>query len=93
LTGTPVDFSALKDVIANRYGIYPNPVNDMLYINNATDIQSVSVYAVNGKLVNTYRNNTEMVLQVNTSLLNQGLYLLKITSVDGRVEMSKFIKK
>ncbi|MFZ4723889.1 MAG: sugar-binding protein [Paludibacter sp.] len=89
----PATPNALKDVNANRYGIYPNPVNDMLFINNATDIQSVSVYAINGKLLNTYRNNTEMVLQVNTSKLNQGLYLLKITSADGSVEMSKFVKK
>ncbi len=92
LAGTPVDFSALKTVIDNKYAIYPNPVKDMLYISNVADVTSIQVYELNGKLLNSYRNTTENLMTINTSTYNKGVYLIKINDSKDNVQMSKFVK-
>jgi hypothetical protein len=56
--------------------IYPNPVSDILYIQNENvDISSIELYDVHGKQLLSI---TDKVNQINVENLNTGIYFLKI---------------
>ena len=91
LMGTPI--SAVSKIAATKFKVYPNPVKDILMIKNASDITLIDVYAINGRLINSYRMNAEENVQINATTFDQGLYLMKITSKDGSLQVTKFIKE
>ncbi len=71
--------------------MYPNPVDDILYIQNQNFIiiKKIEVYNILGKLV---LENKKMVFQLIMSTLDSGLYFVKIESDKGIVT-KKVIKK
>ncbi|HCO67097.1 MAG TPA: hypothetical protein DIT04_04970 [Dysgonomonas sp.] len=66
--------------------IYPNPVTDVLYLNQKAE--SVQMYNTNGRLVKTAKN----VSQIEVSDLSAGLYIVKIT-VNSKTTSHKVMKK
>jgi hypothetical protein len=68
--------------------IYPNPVKDKLLIQGLSDISTVYVYNVLGKLILSEKNKTE----INLENIQTGVYTIKIR--DGSIDIiRKFIKK
>ena len=73
----------------NVITIYPNPANDYisiagLDINNCDDI---SIFDVTGRMIKHCNNETN----INTCNLNNGLYLLRIITKDGKYYNEKFM--
>jgi hypothetical protein len=71
--------------------IYPNPVHDVLFINNQENIKELKIYSSEGKSIDinsiiSHLNDKEAKL--NVSKLTVGTYLLKIGN-----RTQKFIKK
>ena len=62
----------------------PNPANDYVYI-NGIELAEVQVYNTFGQLVKTVRNSNEVSLEG----LPQGVYLLRITGMNGIVYTNK----
>lgn len=54
--------------------IFPNPVDDILFIQGSESAYTFSLYAVTGKLIGTYSNRS----QVDLSELQSGIYLLDV---------------
>lgn len=82
--------ASIDKLFTNQLSIYPNPVKNNLKIeiHNNQIIKKISVYNILGeKIIQTTK------LNVNTNSLTQGLYLVKIESIDNRVAIKKFIKK
>ena len=73
--------AVITDKISS-FNIFPNPSNDILYLNNGNqDIQQVKMYNSLGTLV--YSNdNTHHQYKINISSFSQGLYYLNIHSSD-----------
>lgn len=69
--------------------VYPNPVGDVLYLQNVRSGSLVSVYNVQGLLVDQQRLVDD---RLNVADLRPGVYLLNVSS-DGNSYQSKFIKK
>lgn len=68
--------------------IYPNPVNDLLTIENQESvIKEVYVYDMLGKEINKYHPN-DLKAKLNIHHLNEGIYILKI-----KTEEASFIHK
>lgn len=70
--------------------LYPNPVKDVVTIRSASQIQSIQLYDVQGRLLQT------MVVDTNDYLFNlsertSGVYFVKITT-DSGVKIEKMIK-
>lgn len=62
--------------------VYPNPATDVVNINLNVNINQIEVFDYTGKLVLTeIINNT--TYKVNTSNLNTGIYIFKITTQEG----------
>lgn len=98
-TSTDATYNGLNCVILavnnsdkNKIAYYPNPVTDILNISSDKNINSVSVYSVDGKLVLTqaYQNNE---IKVDLSKLKAGIYLVKANLIDGSQKNLKVIKK
>ncbi|RZJ28046.1 MAG: T9SS type A sorting domain-containing protein, partial [Flavobacterium sp.] len=68
--------------IDNAITIFPNPSHGMVNIKAATNIQSVQVYDVQGRLLQTSLRNGNDV-SVDISSQQTGVYFLKITSDKG----------
>jgi hypothetical protein len=74
--------TGINDPVQNTYNIYPNPVNNVLFIGNMKDVSKVDIYDVTGQLVKSFTYNAADQARINTSDLNQGMYILTIYSGD-----------
>ena len=80
-----------------QLNIYPNPVSDILNINDRSGgkITSVKVYNMVGSEVSRLKNieiKDQSNIQINVRNLQTGMYILKIESSKGTVS-KKFLKK
>lgn len=79
---------------AAQLNVYPNPFNTMLNINIdhvSKETVSIELYSIEGQLQSVYRNTNQ--IQINTTGLPEGLYLLRVRYDDNRMETVKLIKK
>ncbi|MBS1535992.1 MAG: T9SS type A sorting domain-containing protein [Bacteroidetes bacterium] len=86
------DIASLLAVKQNNIAgleVYPNPANDVLYINTAANLEkNVVIYDVLGKQV----LSTTATNSVNVASLKSGMYILKITEA-GKTSTSKLVIK
>jgi len=81
-----IDNFVLNDAVT----MYPNPVQNFLFIRSSYPITRVQVYSLLGDLVKDELDND--VKRVNMSSLNSGIYMIKIYSNQFFVT-KKLIKK
>ena len=75
------------------FRIYPNPVNDRLYIKAEVEIEGVVVYDVYGRQqVNKTTRQQDNEMTIDVSELNSGIYFVSIKTVD-EVVTKRFIKQ
>lgn len=72
------EFVGLEEDEANAPCVYPNPVHDVLTLSNLGEVQPVSIYAIDGRLVKSLETNGEQPIDV--SGLPIGVYLVKTQS-------------
>ena len=73
--------------------IYPNPVNDLLYIRNGTYTFDLSVYDVNSKVHKSFKNIVRSA-SINMNDLPSGVYFIKIENpINGNYHFEKIIKE
>ncbi|MCU0441071.1 MAG: T9SS type A sorting domain-containing protein [Bacteroidia bacterium] len=77
-------------LFANDVKLYPNPATTELTVSLPTAIQSVSVLDITGREVMTELGNGNAV-KLNTSTLRPGLYLVNVTSTDGRSAAKRLV--
>ncbi|WP_027376000.1 T9SS type A sorting domain-containing protein [Kaistella palustris] len=74
----------------NQVRIYPNPVEDVLYLSNATKITGIEIYNLSGQKVLSAQKITDQGL--NVSKLAKGAYILKIKT-GNETQSIKVLKK
>lgn len=72
--------------------VFPNPVKDVLNFKLANNlkIESVELYDMTGRKVNTL--NAKTTSDINVSHLSRGTYILKTKASDGNVYIQKVLK-
>jgi len=80
----------LKDVV---FEAYPNPASSILYIKDADAVVDAEIISVNGSVVARIQNNNSQDIAIDVSGLKEGMYILKINTIDGKVATSKIIKE
>lgn len=77
---------------AEAFSITPNPVRNWTTIQNTSgeEISFAAVYDHTGRLV--YQSNKEK-LKMNLSFLAAGIYVIKITAIDGKIYKQQIIKQ
>lgn len=74
-----------------KLSVYPNPANNMLNLESAQNIESVTLFNLLGqKLLSKDVNNTSA--ELNISNLQVGTYILQ-TTIEGQVNTQKIIKQ
>jgi hypothetical protein len=70
--------------------VYPNPTNDNFRIESVVEIENVSIYSLDGKLMKTipYSNGEK----IDISNYNAGIYLVKVAS-EGRFNTIRIVKQ
>lgn len=66
--------------------LYPNPVNDVLNIETALEIQSVEIYNIQGQKVLATNQK-----EINVSALTSGIYLVRIQDADNNIATKKIV--
>ncbi|MBA5630219.1 PQQ-dependent sugar dehydrogenase [Moheibacter lacus] len=69
--------------------IYPNPTKDFVNITSNKAIDEISIYTMDGKLIQTLKGNTT---QIDISNFSNGIYIMTIQSGD-IMKTQKIIKK
>src|SRR5690606_23030839 len=89
LLGCPTSVLALNDFSGGSVVIWPNPVSDVLHLQNAPDqIEKIVVTDMLGKVALEVRNN---VTSLNVESLNSGVYILCIFS-GNEIYKAKFVR-
>ncbi len=87
-----LDKNVSVEKIDGNTEIYPNPVNDILFVTNHTDISGILITNILGKTVKQISVDSDYV-KLNVSDLLSGVYLLKISDKSGNVTVKSFVKK
>ena len=90
--------NAKVESVVNINKVFPNPANEELFINfESTEQQEVSIqiFDTMGRLkMNETRTpksgSSTMLLDINT--LNAGMYYLKVTDKNNKVQTKRFVK-
>lgn len=68
--------------------LYPNPVNDVLNIETALELQTIEIYNLHGQKVLSSNQK-----QINVSDLSAGMYMVRIQDVENNTATKKIIIK
>lgn len=85
VSGGPLRIASSEEGISNeeKITLYPNPVNDQLFIDSNLEIGSVEIYNAIGKLVKAVDGYQSSGL--NVSELGKGVYFVKITTDQNQI--------
>lgn len=74
-----------------KFMVYPNPFSDVINIVGSDMDTTYKVFSIDGKIV---KNGTmDSGAQVNLDHLTKGIYILELTSGEGKTEIKKIVKK
>lgn len=84
---------AQKSFSIDQVTFYPNPVNDMMFIENNVAMQEIRITNIVGQEVIRMRLENKHFYELNTTTLQRGLYILSVFGEQGYVGTAKFIKQ
>ena len=76
----------------SAFNIYPNPVNDRLYIATDGGIEEVSVFDIFGRKQEISAVGHQLSV-IDVTNLNSGIYFIKINTIDNGEIVRRFVKK
>ncbi|WP_083478242.1 T9SS type A sorting domain-containing protein [Lacinutrix himadriensis] len=83
-----VEETSMQDFVT----MYPNPINNVLHIKSKNALETVSIYDVNGRQLQTISfTGNKLDTEINTSAFSQGVYFVKIKTEIG-IQTTKIIK-
>lgn len=90
LTVLEEEILGLEDTLSDSLILYPNPVDDTLYLSYADTITNAVyvIYDINGRML---LNNLISSRQIDVNTLASGTYILKVID-NGNIATQKFIK-
>ncbi|MBF6607945.1 MAG: T9SS type A sorting domain-containing protein [Flavobacterium sp.] len=84
---------SIAEMDINTISVYPNPVSSVLHIKSRTGISTISIYDLNGRLLNTESaGSNQLESELNVASLSSGIYFLEVKSFD-KTQLVKFVKK
>lgn len=90
---TAGDVAGLNNNLESKFSVFPNPVSNIVNISNTKNIliNSVEIVDINGRTVKTAKFNGASDAQINISDLSAGVYLMNLSSDQGKTT-KKIIK-
>lgn len=94
--GSPdIDCSTVKvnDIEEKNIKVYPNPISGFMSIESSKKLNSIDVLSLNGTLIREITDIDSNYTTISTELLNQGIYLIKISLENGFIINKKIVKQ
>lgn len=88
IVNTTISSEGKTGIVADMGWIYPNPVKNTLYLNNAKDLSGYEIFSIHGVLVHQGKGNSA----IEVSDLETGLYYLRVYSPN-QWSVYKFMKE
>lgn len=90
---TITNITKVDEVLDNSINISPNPAHNYVYlILNESPIGNLEIYSISGIKVQEQRlHKNQSQYEINTSHLNPGVYLIKISTIEGAVNIKKLL--
>ena len=83
----------VNEIETNDICVYPNPVDDKLYIATEEEVKEVVVYSITGVIVGQQSTvNSQQTLTIDLSDLKSGIYFVKINTEKGNI-VKRIIKQ
>ena len=80
-----LDLTGVKEFASNKYKVFPVPASDKLFVQSANSgVKKLQIFTVEGKTIYS-EIRTENLIQINTSEIEKGLYILKISDSNSSV--------
>src|SRR5690606_25781716 len=79
------------DFRGRNFTIYPHPASGKVNIRGNLKIENILVYDLLGNLVYSLENLSQKTMEIPISNFEQGLYLLKIISPNGKTSTEKLM--
>jgi WD40 repeat protein len=73
--------------------VYPNPTSDYVTIQTFEMIYQIQIFDISGKLVFSKSEIANKIFEIDISIFENGIYLLKTTSETGSIQCTKIIKQ
>ena len=93
---TKVEFKTTTESVAEldaNFNVYPNPVNDKLYIETDAEIEEAVIYDIYGRVQNLRNSETQKLRNsIDVTNLNSGVYFVKVVTEKGEA-VQRFVKK
>ncbi|MFW5707597.1 MAG: InlB B-repeat-containing protein, partial [Bacteroidota bacterium] len=80
------------DILTGEMAIYPNPFSNSITIANASQVNRVKISNLVGQTVKYLEHSKGDMIQINTSDLPAGIYLIHLTTHEGTQKVSKIVK-
>lgn len=73
----------------------PNPVSEMLYVGeiDKLKINRIEVISLTGQALKAFDTEGSNFLQISTQTMPNGVYFLKMTNAEGKINTRKFVKQ
>ncbi len=81
-----------QDKIESDFNVYPNPADDHILI-DGENINAVRIYDAEGRMVQNEMINSENQIELNTSTLSKGYYIVEIISGENKVRKKLIINR
>jgi hypothetical protein len=76
----------VSDIITDNISVYPNPVQDRLYIETLTQTLTIEIYDIYGRVQNLRNSETQKLRNsIDLSNLKAGIYFVKINTEKGNI--------
>ncbi|MCR5861024.1 T9SS type A sorting domain-containing protein [Flavobacterium sp. J372] len=83
----------VKDIRSSLFSMYPNPAHDRLTVSAEAGITTVTISSIEGMLMySTKLSGKETSQDVDVSQYRKGIYIVNITTADGKTESQKLVK-
>lgn len=92
ITGFDQQNLSNNDLTREQILVYPNPVSDLLHVNNATNITKYELYDIQGRLIKSENLTNQNSLTIDTFSLIKGVYMLNLITENGSF-VEKIVKK
>lgn len=86
-------FTDVSDAFAATFSLYPNPVKDVLTVENCMDVRSIQVYDVTGRVVLTMENNGANTMTIPMNNFHKGVYFVKLNSENAATFVKRIVKE
>ena len=87
LWGCDSTYMNVKENIIKNIKIYPNPTEGIIYIDDPEKLLKIDLYNIEGKLCSSYKATNKL----NFSNLEQGIYIMKLTTKFNQIIFNKIV--